>query len=559
MGPHLNSKDPSWLNTLLLIATFLTLSLVVYSGYKGWKEDRALHYSGPEGHSGIIADIPVNLSGISHREHCLTCHPQGKSVQVSGRDLTFRKDHPSISPHSIDDLGCTGCHLGEGMARDLVISHGRLGNEAQKVLAGEELQGTCYRCHELKSLSGAEKAWDGFRLFSLNACDTCHEAVGREGGRYGPDLSDVGSSLDLKQIQKAIEDPRAEPENSIMPKFSLSPEQVMGISYFLKSRMRESLHETPMIKMARMKEQDRIRERAEKEIAPVGKSILEKKKCLACHKFKEEDGQIAPDLTYMAYMRQKDYIRTFLHSPTKEIPGAIMPWVRMTPAEEETIFLSLVGGGKETHLHGKSPKHLYMALCQRCHAAQGDGFGTIQPNLANFPRAFWKNAEFFRRIADERILRSVEKGIPGTSMPPYGELLGRETINSVVDLVFKEFIRIKRNEKKSGFEAPPRPANLLPKNATEKEYRKHCASCHGISGTGRGPDNLKYLPRPRDLTNQPYFESLTDDRIARSISQGVPGTAMPAFGEKISPATVWSLAERIREFSGRHAEPIHPN
>ncbi len=555
----MNRKDPAWVNSLLLTAIFLTLALVLASAYRGWRDDRILHPTGHAGHSGVIADISVNLSGVSHQEHCLTCHPQGKTAKIFGGDLVLQKDHPSISPHSIDDLGCTGCHLGEGMARDLVISHGRLGSEAQKVMAGKELQATCFRCHELKSLPGAEEAWEGYRLFSLNACDTCHNAVGREGGRYGPDLSEVGSSLGLRQIRKAIEDPKAEPENSIMPKFSLSPEQVTVISYFLKSRMRESLYETPMLKMARMKEQDRLRDRVKEEIAPVGKPILEKKKCLACHKFNGEDGQIAPDLTYLAYMRKKEYIRTFLYKPGKEIPGAIMPWVRMTPAEEERVLLSLQERGKETHLHKTSPKHLYMTFCQRCHAAQGDGFGTIQPNLANFPRAFWKNAEFFRRISDERIVRSVERGIPGTSMPPYGELLGREAVNSLVDLIFREFIRIKREEKKTGFGVPPKPATLLSQNATEKEYRQMCAACHGIAGTGRGPDYLKNLPRPRDLTNQPYFKSLSDDRIAGAISFGVPGTGMPAFGEKISPEKVWSLVGKIREFSGRHGEDSHSN
>ncbi len=92
----MNAKDPLWLNTLLLITTFLTLGLVLISAYKGWKENRALHYSGPAGHSGVIADITLNLSGIPHQEHCLTCHFDGKTVKVSGRDLAFHKDHPQL-------------------------------------------------------------------------------------------------------------------------------------------------------------------------------------------------------------------------------------------------------------------------------------------------------------------------------------------------------------------------------------------------------------------------------------------------------------------------------
>lgn len=63
-----------------------------------------------------------------------------------------------------------------------------------------------------------------------------------------------------------------------------------------------------------------------------------------------------------------------------------MPWISMTQQEEERVVQSLQQKDRGNHLHGLRPKHLYMMLCQRCHAAQGDGFGTIHPNLANFPR-----------------------------------------------------------------------------------------------------------------------------------------------------------------------------
>jgi cytochrome c2 len=436
------------------------------------------------------------------------------------------------------------------MARDLVISHGVPGMGARKVLAGENLQASCYRCHDLKPLPGAQIAWEGFELFSMNACDTCHNVDGLVGGRYGPDLSEVGSFLGLKQIQVAIEDPKADPENSIMPKFSLSPGQINSLSYFLKSRAKESFYETPMVKMTRIKDQARAREKAGWKVAASGIDILREKKCLACHKFEKEDGQIGPDLTYMAYMRKEDYIKNFLYEPGKEIPGAIMPWISMTQQEEERVVQSLRQKGMENHLHGMSAKHLYMMLCQRCHAAQGDGFGTIQPNMANFPRAFWKNAEFFRRIPDARIVESIERGIPGTSMPPYGDLLGHEAINPLIDLIFREFIRIKRDDKRSDLTIPPKPAVILSLEKTGKVYARQCSSCHGVAGTGKGPEYLKYYPRPRDLTNRPYFRTLSDERIALAVFYGVPGTSMSPFSEKISGETLWSLVAKIRELSG---------
>jgi cytochrome c2 len=541
-----DKKSFSWLNPLLISATLLTLALVTTAAYHGWKEDEAFHYSG-EGSPGIIADITVNLSGTPYREHCLTCHPQG-GPEKPGHAETSR-EHPPIPPHSLSDLGCTGCHWGEGMARDLVISHGLKADGARRVLAGEDLQASCYRCHELKPLKGAEKAWEGFRLFSLNACDTCHNVEGLRGGRYGPDLSEVGSLLSLPQIQKAIADPKADLENSIMPKFSFSPEQIKHLSYFLKSRTRESFRETPMKRGAKTVRRIQTEKEEAGKSFPPGKEALRSGRCLACHKFKGEDGFIAPDLTYMAHMRDENYIRAFLAAPRENIPGAIMPWIRMTRQEEDIIVRTLQEKAGESLLRGMDPKHLYMKLCQRCHAAQGDGFGNIQPNLAAFPRAFWKNAEFFRRIPDERIVRSLEKGIPGTSMPPYGKLLVKEDAESLINLLFDQFLRIRRDEKRTDSPLPPKPDPLLSLPDTDKVFQKSCSSCHGIAGHGKGAEYLRFLPHPRDLTNIPYFQSLTEDRIATAIFFGVPGTAMRPFGEKLPAQAIWSLVGHVRILS----------
>ncbi len=97
MNSELKPKDPSWINILLFVATFLTLSLVLVAAYQGWREDRALHYSEQAGHSEIIADITVNLSGIPHQEHCLTCHPQGKSDKSQSKTAMV-KEHPVYRP-----------------------------------------------------------------------------------------------------------------------------------------------------------------------------------------------------------------------------------------------------------------------------------------------------------------------------------------------------------------------------------------------------------------------------------------------------------------------------
>jgi cytochrome c553 len=152
------------------------------------------------------------------------------------------------------------------------------------------------------------------------------------------------------------------------------------------------------------------------------------------------------------------------------------------------------------------------------------------------------------------MIKSIAKGIPGTSMPPYGELLGDDAVNSLIDLLFREFIRADRKDKSSIPTLPQKPVSILTREKVKKEFAKYCSSCHGVAGNGKGPEYLKYLPRPRNLTNRPYFQSLTDERIALSIFYGVPGTKMQAFAAKISPESIWSLVDMIRELSKSHGE-----
>lgn len=540
-------KEPRWINHLLTAAALLACVAAVTVFFASWQGGRHHRH-------GLIADLTFNLGGRTVREHCTTCHPEGKRPHSE-------EGHPDITPHSIERLGCTGCHLGEGMALDVEISHGLPGLGARTVLKGKELEASCYRCHEPGPLAGAEVAWKGYRLFVEKACDSCHHVAGLgRGGRFGPDLSTVGTHLGLEQIGESIREPKKEPVNSIMPRFPLSSGQVAQLGYFLKSRVIDPYYATPMQVQSGLVSLSQLPE------VP-GEGILMSKKCLACHRYREEDGRIAPDLSYIGAMRSPDYLRQFLANPNRLIPGAIMPKITMS-AEQESEALALLTreaiGPVSLHVeaaqaeasHGAqgSPsdlfaKQLYMALCQRCHAAAGDGFGPIQPNLAGFPRPFLNNGEFFRRAEDERLIKSVENGVPGTSMPPHGRLLDRESRERLLDLLFAAFIDVPRHDKATMSPLPAQMTEGLPPARADKLFAGLCVRCHGIAGTGTGPEHLRHLPRPRNLTNRPYFVALSDERIARVVADGVPGTAMPAFREQLEPVELWTLVMKVRSFS----------
>jgi mono/diheme cytochrome c family protein len=280
---------------------------------------------------------------------------------------------------------------------------------------------------------------------------------------------------------------------------------------------------------------------------PAGFAPLARGRCLACHKLGDQDGRVSPDLTFIGGMRTRKYIRQFMNNPERLVPGAMMPRTVLEPPEAERLARRLAGRSAASAPEG--PRRQYMALCQRCHAANGDGHGIIQPNLARFPRAFAGNKDFYRSVSDSRMLESLAKGVPGTSMPPYGGILDPQDRDRLLDLVFQSFVRLSRQDKDPGKPVPGRPERLPGASRADRLYQARCARCHGRAGTGTGPEYLRYLPQPRNLTNTPFFESIRDERIARAIADGVPGSAMPGFRDEMDAGQIWGLVRKVRAFS----------
>ena len=94
-----------------------------------------------------------------------------------------------------------------------------------------------------------------------------------------------------------------------------------------------------------------------------------------------------------------------------------------------------------------------------------------------------------------------------------------------------------------------RDANPLRSNpSTLKEgaslFRANCSPCHGINakGGGRGPD----------LTSGRWLHGSSDADIFRTISDGVPGTEMPA--NAFADSEIWILVTYLRSLSP--AKPV---
>jgi copper transport protein len=84
-------------------------------------------------------------------------------------------------------------------------------------------------------------------------------------------------------------------------------------------------------------------------------------------------------------------------------------------------------------------------------------------------------------------------------------------------------------------------------------YQQNCLSCHGERGDGMGPDAAGLNPSPADFRQHLPFH---DDPTFRAIiSQGLPGTAMPAFGDELSQEQIQDVINYLRsEFGTTQSE-----
>lgn len=91
--------------------------------------------------------------------------------------------------------------------------------------------------------------------------------------------------------------------------------------------------------------------------------------------------------------------------------------------------------------------------------------------------------------------------------------------------------------------------------AGKKLYQRYCTQCHGDEGKGDGPAADFVYPRPRDFTlaifkvrTTPSGQLPTDHDLFKVISDGLPGTSMPAWKKYIPEKERWQLVHYVKTF-----------
>ena len=106
-------------------------------------------------------------------------------------------------------------------------------------------------------------------------------------------------------------------------------------------------------------------------------------------------------------------------------------------------------------------------------------------------------------------------------------------------------------------EANPVPDSAEVRQAGLEHFADHCASCHANNGSGDTDIGRNAYPPAPDLRG-PRTQNLTDGELFYAIEQGIPWTAMPAWGNG-TPEGIrgsWELVRFIRHLPALTPEEL---
>lgn len=513
-------------------------------------------------HRPRIEQIIVTQFGESRVDRCTTCHIASDDPRFVNHAQPLHTHSYSAAlgdvehngrwerRHKFSDFGCTICHDGQGRGLDTFYAHGEdtnwpepmLGYIQQanwksefkpKLTGAEYMQANCAQCHTEEDFAGTPLVKHGRELFFEKACYGCHRIEGLASGTLGPDLTEVGKKWRVDYLWGHTVDPRAYNVTSFMPKFDLTDDEIKALVIFLKSRRGMNFSETSIQKYRAQLQQTKMTVGAKGggdslPSAARGEQLIAQRSCTACHKLGDKDGHISPELSFEGLIRDENWMMAHFKEPRSRIPDSIMPVLGFSEADFQSITDYLKT--RTTAPTFRNAEEIYKGLCVRCHGEKGDGQGITYLYLDPAPRDLTK-AAFMNSKPDERFLESLKNGVAGTSMPPWERVLNEQQRKDVLAYVFQNFVKEPRRALKERKVPEQNPVAFTPQSVADGErmFRQRCAGCHGRKADGKGPNSLDIVPRPRNLRNHAFIQSVNDRRLFTSIMYGVDGTAMPSW------------------------------
>jgi cbb3-type cytochrome c oxidase subunit I len=171
-------------------------------------------------------------------------------------------------------------------------------------------------------------------------------------------------------------------------------------------------------------------------------------------------------------------------------------------------------------------KAVFARHCAGCHGSAGKGDGPAAETLLPAPRDLTRS-----HYSDRFLSQTLWAGVAGSSMPAWNDLPAADLRGLVCHVLSLE-------EKSSDADIP----SPLPGKEARELYAKNCQSCHGPEGGGDGMAARALAPAPTD------FRQVRPGRAAAEevLADGVPGTAMPSWKDRLTEAQRRLLADYVR-------------
>ena len=102
------------------------------------------------------------------------------------------------------------------------------------------------------------------------------------------------------------------------------------------------------------------------------------------------------------------------------------------------------------------------------------------------------------------------------------------------------------------FARDPVPDTAASSDAGRTTFQANCAICHGPRGLGDGPAAFTLNPRPVNL--QVHVPQHAEGEIFYWISEGVAGTGMPAWKDKLTDDQRWQVVRYLEALASGRAQ-----
>lgn len=209
-----------------------------------------------------------------------------------------------------------------------------------------------------------------------------------------------------------------------------------------------------------------------------------------------------------------------------------------------------------TIVDANAGKPLYLQQCSACHGERGAGDGPAAAFLDPKPRDFTKRVFKLRTTPSgqppttDDVLRTIARGIPGTSMPSFG-FLSEADRRKIAAHVLRLADLLEEPEPTPLPQPGTPPATTAETVALGKELYADagCASCHGPSGKGDGTQEMKdsegRVIKARDFTNGAFAGGGERLDLYYRFTTGMDGSPMPGYGDSLDVGQRWALVDYV--------------